>query len=140
MKKNRMFRPEKYIFIPLLLFVFHFSAQGQGIHIYEEPQVSDMLSRHIEANKSKGAIEGWRIQILSSSDRARVEREKSKFRATFPQYPVDWVHIKPNYKLQAAAFASKLDALEALNRIKSVFPSAYVVKVRDLNPREIVGW
>jgi len=115
-------------------------AHSQDVTINEDFQVEQMISRHIEANKARPVMDGWRIQILSTSDRAKVEEMKSKFRATFPQYSVDWIHIKPNYKLRAGAFASKLDAMEALNQIKKAFPSAYTAKVRDMNPREIVGW
>jgi len=115
-------------------------VSGQSIQINEDFRVAEMLDRHIQANKSQPTIEGWRIQILSTSDRAKAELEKGKFRATFPEFPVDWIHVKPNYKLRAGAFASKLDALEALNKIKKAFPSAYTAKVRDMNPREIVGW
>ncbi len=125
----------------LLLFVF--SGQylaAQNVVINEDYQVAQMINRHIEANKSRSVMDGWRIQILSTSDRSKVEEMKSKFRATFPQYVVDWIHIKPNYKLRAGAFSTKLDAMEALNQIKKAFPSAYTAKVRDMNPREIVGW
>jgi len=126
----------------LLLFSFLLAQVGtsQNVIINEDYQVEQMINRHIEANKSRQIMDGWRIQILSTSDRAKVEEMKSKFRATFPQYSVDWIHIKPNYKLRAGAFSTKLDAMEALNQIKKAFPSAYTAKVRDMNPREIVGW
>ena len=129
----------KYLII-LLIAVCSANLFGQNVQINEDFRVSEMVNRHIQANKSKASIEGWRIQILSTSDRAKADLEKGKFKANYPEFPVDWIHVKPNYKLRAGAFATKLDALEALNRIKKVFPSAYTAKVRDMNPREIVGW
>lgn len=136
-----MFDVMKKSIFYLLLFLFLSQVlNSQNVVINEDFQVAQMLNRHIDANKSRTVMDGWRIQILSTSDRAKVEEMKSKFRATFPQYTVDWIHIKPNYKLRAGAFSTKLDAMEALNQIKKAFPSAYTAKVRDMNPREIVGW
>ncbi len=131
----------KYLLL-LAAFVFGYqiTIQAQNVIINEDYQVEEMIRRHVEVNKANPYMDGWRIQILSTSDRAKVEEVKAKFKATFPRYSVDWIHIKPDYKLRAGAFATKLDAMEALNYIKKSFPSAYTAKVRDMNPREIVGW
>ena len=114
-----MFDVMKKSIFYLLLFLFLSQVlNSQNVVINEDFQVAQMLNRHIDANKSRTVMDGWRIQILSTSDRAKVEEMKSTFRATFPQYTVDWIHIKPNYKLRAGAFSTKLDAMEALNQIK----------------------
>ncbi|NNE30642.1 MAG: SPOR domain-containing protein [Saprospiraceae bacterium] len=113
---------------------------GQSVTIQEDPEVESMLTRYVQANKEKPGIEGWRIQILSTSDRARMEKARADFRAYFPGLSVDWVHVKPNYKLRAGAYLTKLDCNQDLDRIKRKFPSAIATKVRGLNPREIIGW
>jgi len=121
----------------LMTMSFGISAQ---VNINEDSEVADIIQRHIQTNKSKVVMDGWRIQIVSTSDRVKVESVKEEFMLSFPEFGADWIHVKPNYKLRAGAFVSKLEALEALNRIKRVFPSAYIAKVRDMNPREIIGW
>lgn len=131
---------KKLLLFSILVLITSLEIKAQNVIINEDFQVQEMLMRHIEANKARQVMDGWRIQILSSTDRAKVEEVKAKFKIAFPRYSVDWIHIKPNYKLRAGAFATKLDAMEALNQIKSAFPSAYTAKVRDMNPREIVGW
>ena len=113
---------------------------GQGIVIQEDYEVQEMVQRHIQANKAKVGIDGWRIQILSASDRSRIEETKAKFMAYFPGIDVDWIHIKPNYKLRAGAYLTRLDSKADLERIKEKFPSAYPTKVRGINPTEIIGW
>lgn len=99
-----------------------------------------MVQRHVQANKSKVGIDGWRIQILSASDRTKIEEVKEEFRSYFPGLYVDWIHVKPNYKLRAGAYRSRLACKADLDRIKQQFPSAYPTKVRGINPKEIIGW
>lgn len=126
-----------------LICLFCFSVQysnAQDIKLNEAVEVQDVVTRHIQSNKSNPSIEGWRIQILSSSDRNKVENVKSEFRSYFPGLWIDWKHIKPNYKLQAGAYKSYLECQSDLERIKKKYPGAYATKVKDMNPKEIIGW
>lgn len=123
-----------------LLVLITVPAIGQNISVNEDYEVQEMVQRHIQANKSKVGIDGWRIQILSASDRSKIEEAKSEFNSYFPGIYSDWLHVKPNYKLRAGAYRTRLDCNADLARIKKKFPSAYPTKVRGINPKEIIGW
>ncbi|MEL6863653.1 MAG: SPOR domain-containing protein [Bacteroidota bacterium] len=112
---------------------------AQNVSIDEEPAISRMMDRMVQINKNTVGIEGWRIQILATTDRLKMEKAKEEFLAKYPRIPVDWTHSKPYYKLRAGAFATKLEAQRLLYRLKSDYPSAYPAKDSSINPRELIG-
>lgn len=100
-------------------------AQLMNVKINEAPVVSQMMEKFVEINKAKTKIPGWRIQLLATTDRRKVEEEKARFQNLYPGMYVDWTHSNPYYKLRAGAFADRLDMYRMLNHIKVHFPSAY---------------
>ena len=97
-----------------------------------------MMDRFTEINKSKTFIEGWRIQLLATSDRQRVESAKLKFQSLYPNIFADWKHSAPYYKLRAGAYASKLEAIRMLYVLKRDYPTAYPAKDNSIRPAELV--
>lgn len=123
--------------IKKLIFVFLFSFIAflgtTQINISEDFVIERMMSKYVEINKANPVIAGWRIQVFASTDRRKVESAYSSFNGRYPQYPCEWVHEKPYYKLRAGAFLTKLEAIAAREEIKrhyrSAFP-AYDQKIR----------
>lgn len=114
-------------------------ATAQNVKVTEDYMVSQMLQRHIQSNKSKTLVAGWRVQLLSTSDRTKVEDAKKDFLRDYPGIRVDWTHAKPYYRLRAGAFSTKLEAMRLLYRLKKDFPSAFPAKDNNISYREIVG-
>ncbi len=125
--------------IGLLLVVLVSWCSAQNVLVNEEDAISRMLDRHIQSNKSNTFVQGWRVQIFSTSDRGKVENAKKDFLQNNPGIPVDWTHSKPYYRLRAGAFSSKLEAMRLLNRLKRDYPSAFPAKDANISLREIVG-
>jgi len=131
----------KYIF--LLATILYFSnntlfAQGT-ITVSSEAKISKMMDRFVEINQSKKFIEGWRIQLLATSDRQRVETAKVQFQSLYPNIYADWKHTAPYYKLRAGAFASKLDAIRMLYVLKQDYPTAYPTRDNSIRPSELIS-
>ena len=130
---------KKIAFISLLILSAMTSLKAQSnVVINEDAEVSRMMARMVENNRFAESIDGWRIQILATTDRRKMEDARQKFLADFPGIKVDWKHEKPYYKLRVGAFATKLEASRLLYQLKSAYPSAYPAK--DLiQPSELVG-
>jgi len=96
------------------------------------------MNEFVEQNKAKSTIEGWRIQILSTTDRQRLERVKRSFQYRYPNVTVDWLHDSPYYKLRAGAFVSKMEATRMMHVLKEDYPSIHRVKVDDIRPQEVI--
>lgn len=136
MQKIVNFAPQKQknmkrIFFCVLL-ILNFSslafAQTGTVTIYEDPDVAALMSRFIGANKSSEGIDGWRIQILATTDRAKMEEAKKLFLTKFPQHTAAWRFDAPHYKLRVGAFRTKPETRDLLADIQGVFPGAYEVR------------
>ena len=128
-------------FLIACIFVFSFSilSSAQGVIIKEDYLVKRLMERYVELNRSGHGISGWRIQLLATTDRTKMEKAKENFQAKYPTIPVTWVHASPYFKLRAGAYESKLMAIQILQQLKSDFPSAYPAKDNNINPVEFLS-
>lgn len=124
--------------LALLLAITNISY-AQNVVVEEDDPIGAMMDRYIELNKSKSVIAGWRVQIMASPDRQRLESVKQSFQYRYPSIPVDWVHSAPYYKLRAGAFATKLEALRLKYILEQDYPRIYLVKDDGIAPRELIG-
>ena len=131
----------RYTFLTfILIFSFQFaSAQNGQITVQEDEDVSDLIDRFVEINEATTTVDGWRIQLLATSDRAKVESAKRKFQTLYPNISVDWTHSKPYYKLRAGAFNTKLEATRLLYVLKRDYPTAYPAKDDSIKPEELLN-
>jgi hypothetical protein len=130
----------KQLLLVLVLFLsFPAWQYAQGKVTYLEPEsVQSLMKLYVEQNKARMTVEGWRIQVLATTDRQRMQYSKQRFQTLYPSIPVDWVHSNPYYKLQAGAFENKKDAMRILYTIKRDYPSAYTVLDKNIRPVELL--
>jgi len=104
---------------------------GQGeILIFQDIRINELVSNHIEKNKRKGGVPGYRIRIysnLGSTAREKSQGIKARFYELFPEIPIYREYDSPYFKVYVGDFRSKIDALADFNRIKRYFPSAFIV-------------
>jgi hypothetical protein len=106
-----------------------FYTNAQGKVVFNEPSnVSRIMSDYIEKNKSQQTLMGWKIQIISTSDRREMDAVREKFNALFPSMPNSWKHVVPNYQVRVGAFRSKEELLNRLYEIKKEFPASIAVQ------------
>jgi len=130
---------KKFILPICLLFVLSIAVQAQG-NITEkvDPAIASLMKRYVDSNKSTKTISGWRIQIMATTDRQRVEDALQKFQSLYPNINADWIQSKPYYKLRAGAFTSKRDAIATQYLLKSDYPTAYPVQDNEIKPEELI--
>lgn len=102
------------------------SLTGQST-INEEPEITAMMNKFIAENKTNDAIRGWRIQIITTDNRRKMEAARAKFSAMFPNIPIKWQHESPYYKVQIGAYEKKMDLQGFLLELKQDFPTAIPV-------------
>ncbi len=131
---------KKFILSAFILFGFAslYSIQAQEVTESVEPKIAQLMDKFVNQNKSQTKIKGWRIQILATNDRQRMESALRKFENLYPSIPADWLHSKPYYKIRAGAFATKRDALRTLYILKQDYPSAYPVQDNEIRPEELL--
>ncbi len=128
----------KYLLLALFLSVTTLGLAQKG-SLTEDPIVTKMMAQFTETNKSKHTVDGWRIQIASTTDRKQMEDALRTFESKYPTVPVNWVHAKPYYQLRVGAFTSKMESLRLLSYLKMDYPSAYPAQDNAIRPAELAG-
>lgn len=101
---------------------------GQQQVFEESEATSAMMDHYIQVNKTQKEVEGWRIQLLTTTDRREMDRVLYKFKAKYPDEPVAWKHISPYYHVKVGAYQTKLELQGFLIELKKEFPSAIAVR------------
>ena len=113
------------------------------LEIHQDPAIDSLIYRYILYNERLNGIEGYRIQIYSSSDKsARVESGKvrQEFITKFPDIISYASFDKPGYyKIRVGNYRTRVEGTKYLLMIRKVFPDAYlvpdVINFPDLNKK-----
>ena len=106
------------------------NANEGEVLIFQDMRINDLVYNHIEQNKRKGGIPGYRIRIFSDlGNTARDESQvaKAKFYELFPEIPVYREYDSPYFKVYVGDFRTKVDAIKVFKQIKRYFPAAFIV-------------
>jgi hypothetical protein len=108
-----------------------------NIRFFAAPEVDRIMQGYTSTNRSTTTVRGWRLQILSTSDRERMEQTRNTFRMQFPYIPVSYVHNRPYYLLRVGAFTDQRDAIRIQYLIRPFFPSTYLVQDNEIKVTEL---
>ncbi len=123
----------------ILIFLFITSCTGllaQKIEVIEDSTIVKMVRAYVDANK-RTKLDGWRIQILSTTDRKKMEETLEIAKQKFPAYYIDWIHNKPYYKINLGAFLKKSEAQSKIAKIRTMFPNSYITQDK-IKPKELL--
>lgn len=126
--------------VKLLMICFSFLlldfCQAQ-IRIQEEAGVATMMNDYLSLNRQSSTVKAWRIQIITTPDRRKMEQARGKFAGVYPHLESYWTHENPYYKVKVGAFETKEDLQNFLLELKKDFPSAIPVQ-DDIEKTELV--
>lgn len=105
---------------------------GAGeLTISHDPRIDTLINRYILYNMRLGGMEGYRIQIYSSSEKnAREEsgKKRAEFITQFPEIDSYPSFDKPSYyKIRVGDYRSRIEGTRDLILIRKVFPDAIMV-------------
>lgn len=109
-----------------------------SVRFLPSPEVERVIQSYINSNRASSTIRGWRVQILSTTDRERMEQTRNNFRQQYPYLPVSWIHNRPYYMVRVGAFADQRDALRIQQLIKPYYPSAYLIQDNEIKITELL--
>ena len=92
------------------------------IQVKEQPEVSSLMDRFIKIGKEEPYVEGWRIKIISTTDRRELERTIQLFESKYPEIVYSRSHESPHYSLKVGAFETRFDVEPYLVMFKKDFP------------------
>ncbi|MEM1324872.1 MAG: SPOR domain-containing protein [Bacteroidota bacterium] len=127
------------LFTIIITFLFVVAQQATAQVTINEPNtVTEMLERYTELNEQDTRVRGYRILIYSTRDRNRMERILRNFQYAYPNIGADWKHDRPDYKIRAGAFETKLDAQRLLNVIRQDYPDASIMTDYNMRSEELI--
>ena len=116
----------KFVFFIVCCFIsLSISNAQSNIQINEESSITRLMDHYVKVNRVITHVSGWRITIITTTDRRQVEDAKINFQKNF-SYRSKWDYKEPYYHLKAGAFLSRNEASYALDQIKKKFPSAFL--------------
>ncbi|MFW5774006.1 MAG: SPOR domain-containing protein [Tangfeifania sp.] len=102
----------------------------EDLDVDQDPRVKKMLQWHIQDNQKMDGMEGFRIEIFSSSALNAKERALNKKVEFMSEYPDANVHVKfsaPVFKVRVGDFRTKKEALKTYKKIQKDYPGAFIV-------------
>ncbi len=102
---------------------------GDGkIVLQQDAQLTQLLQNHIAQNQfNEGKIDGWRVQIHSSSSRQDAEAARVKFMQNFPNQPTYFIYQPPMFKVRVGDFRTREDAYMLYKQAVKMFNVSYVI-------------
>ncbi|MFI3281462.1 MAG: hypothetical protein R3Y44_05775 [Rikenellaceae bacterium] len=118
--------------IVLTLFALCFSLQlsAQQITLHKSESAEKALSQIDKIRQPTEAM-GYRIGIFFDNGqdaRSKATEAKKAFEDSFPTQPVYMVYESPYYKVSAGNCLTEEEAIMLFERVRKVFPSAYVMR------------
>ena len=117
-----------FVLVVALLATGQTLTAQSGVSINVDPAIGDLMELFQAENETVSKVPGWRVQILATTDRGRLETVESQFKVNYQSISVDWVHTKPYYKLRAGAFQTKQEAERLKYTLSKQFEGVYLVK------------
>ena len=114
------------LFILPLLPLF-LNAQTGEITVVQDTGVQKVMNLYQKFGTEKRAINGYRVQLTSNTNRTLVMDMKSKFMQEYPEVNAYVVYQQPQLKLRVGDFTSRAQATKFMEEIKSGFPTAFIV-------------
>ncbi len=115
----------------LLISYTFINIQAQtDIEIRKDSQVDKLVEKHIDFNKEKDGIYGYKVQIYFDSgnnSKRRAYDEKSRFLAKHSDVSAYLIFQEPNFKIRVGDFRTRMEAQGFLNKIIDDFEGAFII-------------
>jgi hypothetical protein len=119
----------KYFLFLILLLTLTTSLEAQ-VTIVEESNISRLMNSYISQSRSTEFVQGWRIQLITTNDRRKMEAAREKCSNLYPGLKAEWKHVSPYYQVRIGAYRTKLELQSFLIQLKDDFPNAIPVMDR----------
>lgn len=90
--------------------------------------LQNLIKKHIQQNKSSNQADGYRIQILSTTDQNLLKQTRIQFAELNTEHKTYVVYERPYYKLRIGDFLNAFEAEAAHYILLKHFPAAFIIK------------
>lgn len=115
-----------FLILILALSTVSFSQENQTQTLLKVKALQEKKAEY--HRRTNGESDGYRLKIHFSADRTKAKEVKNKFDAKFTDMPTYEDYQQPNFVIMVGDYKTKLEAFEALKKIKDDYPYAFIVK------------
>lgn len=115
----------KFTFIVFSFLSFNMlSGQEQKV---DENKILSLISKKVSMDKDGDFQDRYTIQIFYGEYQG-AQRIKALYKSKGLPYEVEQKYEEPNHKIWVGSYRSKLEAEQALLKVREEFPNAFVLK------------
>ncbi len=105
------------------------SVNTNAQQIIETPEVGQFMDYFVKIGKQEPYIDGWRIKLISTTDRRALESAKWLLEKNYPNMVYELEHEAPYYSMKVGAYETRIDVEPHLASFKEDFP--FAIPFRD---------
>ncbi len=125
----------------LLLFGSDLFAQSQDtlpgkVTVIADPRIDRILETRLVYHNLDSTSQGYRIQILMSTNHREAMMEKENFELKYPDIPIYLKYDSPNFKLRVGDYSGKIEAHYWFVELQDEYPNLFLVPDK-VNPEPI---
>ena len=109
--------------------------KNESYEVISDKRLKELENRIITINENKKNIEGYRLQLFSSSGPNsfnQANEVQTQFLIIYNDVPAYVVHKKPAFKVRVGDFRTRLETERFFIELRENFPDAFIVK-DDIN-------
>jgi len=102
-----------------------------SVVIIQDATIRQAIKDYIKAKAEEKGMQGYRIQIYfgtGHSARKKATNIRNKCITQFENQKPHLIYQTPYFKVRIGDFRTKSEALKIMNDIKTIYPSAFIVK------------
>ena len=116
---------------------------SSSITVHKDPRIDLLVKKQVQINEvtsreSRKSGRGFRLMIISTSNRDEAIAAKTKIYTYFPELKAYLWHQSPYYKLKAGNFKDRKEAEEYQLKLRDYFPKGVFIMndVVELKPEK----
>ena len=103
----------------------------------ESSSIQSLMDSYKSVKQETDLVKGWRIQIITTDDRRKMEKARNKFSYLYPGMKSTWVHESPYYKVKVGAYKTKMELQGLLSKLKREFRGVIPI-VDKINKKDLL--
>ncbi len=100
---------------------------NKNVVIVQDSLIKFLIEQNTLNNEQKKSISGFRVQIISSTNRKEVLEQKALFEQLYPDTKAYFLYQQPYFKLRVGDFQMRINANQFLQVVLKDFDSAFIV-------------
>ncbi len=126
---------KRILLLIIILFFAKISFANDTIIIRKDPRIDILVQKQIQLNKrsaisfANGQYKGYRIQVVSTSNRDEAFKIKADLLAKFPEEKTYIIFQSPNFKVRIGNFLKREDAEKLRDKMQpNLSQTIYIVE------------